>query len=375
LKIAIICSYYPWPPSIGGVETIVRNVSTELVNRGHDVYVITSPFDVTSALQIAPYGIEQRDGVQVHRLKPAKFKIGYARFLTGLHEVLCNINPDVVHVHNMHPHLFQVIKWKDELNYKVIAELHHPVVELDHFSARIVFPVVINHLVHLSDKINVFIAHTDHEAQWLIKKGVSEHKVSKLRFPAVPSHLFDLPLTVPQNNGLVFVGRLTWRKGVHVLIKALSLISADVGNLKLTIIGPRNAEYAMQVERLININGLNDFVQIQGVISEQEKISLIAKNKLLVLPSLKDYTPNVLLEAQALGIPVVASNVGAVPELLLDGETGLLVTPDDSAKLAEALRSLLLNDELRTKMSLKAKDFSKTFALDRVVSNLEQVYA
>ena len=339
------------------------------------MHVITSPFDVTSAKQIGPYGIEQRDGVQVHKLKPAKLKIGYARLLSGLHEVLCDIKPDVVHVHNLHPHLFQVAKWKDSLNYKIVAELHHPIVELDHLSTKIVFPVVIHYLVHLSDKIDVFIAHTDNEAQWLIKKGVDERKVCMLRFPAVPSHLFNLPLTSPQNNGLVFVGRLTWRKGVHVLIKALSLIGDDVGNLKLTIIGPSNVQYALQVERLINMAGLSDSVKIQGVISEQEKIALIAGNKLLVLPSLKDYTPNVLLEAQALGVPVVASDVGAVPELLLDGETGLLVKPGDYTKLAEAIRNLLLNDELRKKMSIKAKDFSRNFALDNIVGNLEQVYA
>jgi glycosyltransferase involved in cell wall biosynthesis len=375
LRIALVSSYYPWPPSIGGVETIVRHVSTELALRGHEVHVLTSPFDVTSGRQVAEYGIEETDQVTVHKLKPGKLKLGYARFLQDLECEILKIKPDVVHSHCLHPHLFQTAKWKHKMNYKLLAELHHPAVELDHLSAKLVFSGVVRQLVRSSKNIDSIIAHTNLEAQWLIDKGIDSSKLHKLQFPAIPIYLFNAKsITSPKNNSLVFVGRVTWRKGLHVLIKALPLLMADVENIKLSVIGPKDDSYAICVKDLINKFKLNDHVEIKGILSEQEKIALIASNQLLVLPSLNDYTPNVVLEAQVLGVPVVASDVGAVSELVVNKETGLLVAPDDPAQLAEALKTILLDDALREKMSTQAKEHAKKFALKNTVRELEELY-
>lgn len=112
MRIAIVCSYYPWPPSVGGVETIVRNVSIKLARRGHEVHVITTPFDVTTMKQVSDYGVEERNGVIIHKLKPGGIRIGYARVLKGLKEAIERIRPEIVHSHNLHPHLFQLAIWK-----------------------------------------------------------------------------------------------------------------------------------------------------------------------------------------------------------------------------------------------------------------------
>ena len=164
------------------------------------------------------------------------------------------------------------------MNYKLLAELHHPVVELDHLSAKIVFPFVVRHLVSSSKNIDLLIAHTDLEAEWLIDKGINDGKVHKLRFPAIPSFLFNNEyVKCPGNNSLVFVGRVTRRKGLHVLIKALSLAIDDIENVKLTVIGPKDDAYAVQIKNLINKFRLKEHIEIKGIVSEQEKFALICK--------------------------------------------------------------------------------------------------
>ena len=142
MRVAIVCSYYPWPPSVGGVETIVRNVSMELAKRGHEVYVVTTPFDVTTMRQVSTYGVEERDGVIIYKLKAGRLRVGYARLLKELKETLKEIRPEIVHEHNLHPHLFQLAKWKDDYDYKLVAELHHPAVNLDFFTQKILLPFV-----------------------------------------------------------------------------------------------------------------------------------------------------------------------------------------------------------------------------------------
>ncbi len=375
-KIAIVCSYYPWPPSVGGIETIVRNVSVELAKRGYNIHVITTPFDVTSMCQVAEYGIEEKNGVIIHNLQVGKLKVGYARFLNGLKEVLHKVNPNVVHSHNLHPHLFQLAKWRDEMNYKLLTELHHPSVEIDHLSAKAVFPLTVKYLVKISRNIDVFIAHTEMERNWLIKKGINADRVHKVTFPCVPSWLVNYTRSfyIPKDYDLLFAGRATQRKGLHILIKSLKHVIDTIEDVKLTIIGPSDKDYIKHVKNLIAQLKLHRHVNFKGVVSEEEKYDLIAGHKILILPSLRDYTPNILLEGQALGVPVIATKVGAVSDMMIHGETGLQIQPDNPTALAEAIKRLLLDDDLRKMMSIKAKEFSKGFILEKTVDNLENLY-
>jgi len=115
MRIAYVCSYYPWPPSFGGVETIVRTVAIGLSRKGHEVNVVTTPFDVTTGKQVSSYGVEEKDGVTIFKLRPGEIKAGYARSIKGLREIIERIDPDIVHAHNLHPHLFQLALWKKKL--------------------------------------------------------------------------------------------------------------------------------------------------------------------------------------------------------------------------------------------------------------------
>jgi len=81
-----------------------------------------------------------------------------------------------------------------------------------------------------------------------------------------------------------------------------------------------------------------------------------------------------LLQAKALGIPVIATKVGAVSEMLINGETGFLVKPGDELELAKAIEVLVKNHKLRERFSAKAKIFSMNFTVEKQVDRLEDLY-
>ena len=142
---------------------------------------------------------------------------------------------------------------------------------------------------------------------------------------------------------VLFVGRLVERKGVAYLVDAVGLLSAEL-DVRLVIVGegPERARIEEQVRR----KGLVGRVETRGQISEEALQQAYAAADSFVLPSIVDGRGDtdglgvVLLEAMNYRVPVVASAVGGITDIVADGETGLLVPPKDPAALAAALRRL-----------------------------------
>ena len=103
--------------------------------------------------------------------------------------------------------------------------------------------------------------------------------------------------------------------------------------------------------------------------------SLLACCDLFVLPSWAEGLPNCVLEAMAARLPVVATRVGGIPELIEDGRNGLLVPPKDPAALAAAIRRLLEDSSLADKLAQGAQERARTeFSFERLLSELDQLY-
>lgn len=145
---------------------------------------------------------------------------------------------------------------------------------------------------------------------------------------------------------LLFIGRLAAVKGVPVLLQALAQLAPAHPGLGLTLIGdgPDRAALAAQAAAL----GLSERVVFAGLQGEAEVAEALAAHDMLVLPSFAEGVPVVLMEAMASRLPVVATRVGGVAELVRDGESGLLVAPGDADGLSEAIDTLL-NDPSRAR--------------------------
>ena len=212
------------------------------------------------------------------------------------------------------------------------------------------------------------------EKSWLVSKGIEEDAIKVIRPPFISSRLFlHEAKATPNTPSLLYVGRIVPKKGLHVLIKALSLVN-NIANIELVIAGPAEEKYLRKLQNLIAKLKLKTHVKFKGRITEQEKVDLMSTCSIFVCPTLADYHPITLIEAQALGAPVISTKVGAIPEIVLHGKTGLLVEPNNEWKLAKAIDTLLEDDSLRKRFSLNARKFAENFMLERQVDKLEALY-
>jgi glycosyltransferase involved in cell wall biosynthesis len=159
---------------------------------------------------------------------------------------------------------------------------------------------------------------------------------------------FDrLPLREPNginSRTLICVGRLSPEKGQAGLLRALAELRGRHSDLKLRLVGDGPDRQAL--EALASDLGLADRLTFLGRLTERETLAEIARSDILVLPSFMEGLPIVLTEAMALGVPVVASRVAGVPELVEDGAGGLLFAPSDWDDLAGCTERLLADKAL-----------------------------
>lgn len=149
-------------------------------------------------------------------------------------------------------------------------------------------------------------------------------------------------------TNLLFVGRLAGVKGVPVLFEALVSLRRTHPDLRLTLIGDGPERAAL--ESRARLLGIADHVDFLGYKSQTEVANALRDADIFVLPSFAEGVPVVLMEAMASELPVVTTRIAGVPELVRDGDSGLLVPPGDADALRAALTRLLDSPDLRRRM-------------------------
>jgi len=150
---------------------------------------------------------------------------------------------------------------------------------------------------------------------------------------------------------ICFAGAVGKRKGVDLLLDALALIPADL-NWEVEIGGNGEIEkYRNRAKRL----GIDKPVTFSGWLSEEEVSRLFSRSQIFVLPSRAENQPMSIIEAMAHKLPIISTRIGAIPEQVDDGVTGILVPSGDAVALAKALLSLLENPQLRERMGVDGR--------------------
>lgn len=167
------------------------------------------------------------------------------------------------------------------------------------------------------------------------------------------------------------VARLSREKGHAVLLEAFQRMHAVHPNARLLLIG--EGEEGVRLKASADRLGLNGAVRFLGL--REDVPELLATCDAVVLPSLEEGFPMVLLEAMAAGKAVVATQVGAIPGLIRAGDTGMLVPPGDPTALADAMSWLLDDASLRRRLGGRGQALVRdTFGFDKTISQYDQVY-
>lgn len=170
---------------------------------------------------------------------------------------------------------------------------------------------------------------------------------------------------------ILFLGRLDPRKGVYELLDAIAIMRLQIP-VVLTIAGDGDRR---DIQARINALRLADVVEFTGWVVGSEKTKVYADACVYVLPSYAEGLPLAIIEAMAAGLPIVATNVGGIPDVVEDGVNGILVKPRDVTSLAAALIALLRDPELRRKMGQFSRQRVLTeFDPGCVISQVESLY-
>ena len=155
----------------------------------------------------------------------------------------------------------------------------------------------------------------------------------------------DTAIFKRENKEVLFLGVLIKRKGVHDLLKAVSILKLKekISNVKIKIAGDgEEKENLIEMAKKLEIS---QYVEFIGWIDENEKRCLLKNAQLLILPSYNEGLPMSILEGMNYGLPIIATNVGDVPEAVINGKNGFIVEPGNFNKLAYYIEKIILSDE------------------------------
>ncbi len=175
----------------------------------------------------------------------------------------------------------------------------------------------------------------------------------------------------PEADVLVTVAVLRPPKGIQFMIRALPAILASHPNTYYLIVGSGEHREALIEE--VRKAGVQERVVFAGM--RKDVPQLLGASDIFVLPTLTEALPTVLAEAMAARLPLIASRVGGVPEMILDGQNGFLVKPENIESLSSACIRLLKNRDERAAMGAEGRDIvNQKFTIERQVAQLKDLY-
>lgn len=185
----------------------------------------------------------------------------------------------------------------------------------------------------------------------------------------IPSTLGERNLPTPS---ILFLGRLRVKKGIFDLLNAIPQVLQSVPNANFVLAG--DGDLSGVAERAAAL-GIAHAVKLPGWVDGTEKDALLAQASALVLPSYFEGLPVCILEAMAAGVPVVATAVGGIPDVLENGDCGLLVAAGDIDGLAAAMVALLSDDMAANALRLRAfKRAQEFYSVDAIFNALASIY-
>ncbi len=345
MRVALVTEWFY--PDVGGVAAHVVGLAEALARRGHEVVVFTpSGEPLSSCFRV----------VRLKRLLPVPHAPPVAwDGLSGF---------DVVHAHHAFAPtpLASIVKAERKRIPCVLT--NHTLAPAPHLVTPLLAP-----LSRLLSKAKAIIAVSRAAARFIsrIYRGpiyVIPNGVDTRRFK---------PSKEPCNEPIaLFVGRLVHRKGVHVLIRAFERVQREVKEAKLVVAG--RGPLRRPLEELARRLGVR--AVFLGFVPHEELPSTYRRATVLAMPSLYAEAFGITaLEAMASGLPVVASRCGGLAEVVVHGETGLLVRPGDVGELAEALTLLLSDLELARSVGASARRLAVArYDWDVVAGMVEGVY-
>jgi glycosyltransferase involved in cell wall biosynthesis len=214
------------------------------------------------------------------------------------------------------------------------------------------------------------VANSPSAARILRDEGVAKPSISVIA-NGLDADLYSQQSKRDRIRRVITVANLRPEKSHETLVVAAALLASSCPDLRYTIVGDGARRH--DLEALARVKGVDHLVDFAG--HREDVPALLAASDLFVLPSLSEAFPNGAIEAMAAGLPVVASNVGGLRDLIDPGRTGILVAPGDPQILAAALRALYASPAAAHELGDAARrEVLTRYSFDKMIDNFETVY-
>ncbi len=343
----------------GGVETGVVDLTKELVEKGHRSVIVSAGGALVEE-------IKRLGGIHYQLPVNSKSPFTVIKMIARISDIIKKEKIDVVHARSRAPAFSSFFAaYKEKVPFVTTCHGYYSKHLLSRAMSWGKLIIVASQVIakHMIDDFGA-----PRERIRLIPRGVDLDKF-KYAMPRAKSQTDDFTIAV--------IGRITPLKGHKYFIQAVSRIIRTMPRVKVLIVGeaPQDKEkYALELKTLVNRLSLSKYVEFLG--RRNDIPQLLQKIDLLVLPTI---TPEafgrVIIEAQASGVPVIATKVGGVVDIVKHEKSGLLVAPCDWASLAEAITRIINDRKLAADLAKQARtDVERNFNLEKMYKRTIAVY-
>ena len=348
-------------PNIGGIEVLAAKLVPALRDRGHEFLVVApqTPPELPERAQYRDIPILRLAFQNTVTPATVDHVVAIREKVIALKR---DFQPDLVHINGVGP-----------------ADLYHLTTSHAHRA-----PLLVTLHGAWEPHNNTIVRHTLRAADWVTGCSAAILDLGQQLVPDIATHSsiihngIDVPSRAPEPlvfgaPRIVYLGRLAPEKGIDLALTAFAHVVARFPKARLMIVGdgPLRSALSQQACDL----GIDHAVDFIGWVAPDSVPDLLNGSTMVVMPSRHDSLPLAALEAALMARPIVATRVGGLPEVVVHGETGLLVESENSDALAEASLFLLNNPETARKLGGAARDRAqKLFNWERHVNAYDALY-
>ena len=369
MKIALVCPASLPATQFGGIVFLAVDLAQEISEMGHNVTIYTTDLDFSNGsnkFNKKLPRIEKFGKFLINRTH-VWFSLKLFFVNTSMSKEIENDKPDIIHTIGLRS--FQsIIAWRvsKKLNIPLVVSdqgglTTHPFLAESGFFLKTLYKIQDFFIKKIINDASVISVANEYEQKIfsslnkksrieIIRNGVNLKKL-------VSKHNFKEKYQI-NSNFILFVGRFSKSKGIETLINAFSIVKNElkVTDIHLVIMGV-DFGYQTEMEKLIKKLNLSEEIKVIKNPPRDDVISAYGESEFLVLPSQWELSPLVPLESFAFKKPVISTNSHGIPYTVQNNKNGILVEPENSFELSNAIVKLLNDSELREKLGLSGYNF------------------
>ena len=369
MKIALVCPASLPATQFGGIVFLAVDLAQEISEMGHNVTIYTTDLDFSNGpnkFNKKLPRIEKFEKFLINRTH-VWFSLKLFFVNTSMSKEIENDKPDIIHTIGLRS--FQsIIAWRvsKKLNIPLVVSdqgglTTHPFLAESGFFLKTLYKIQDFFIRKIINDASVISVANEYEQKIfsslnkksrieIIRNGVNLKKL-------VSKHNFKEKYQI-NSNFILFVGRFSKSKGIETLINAFSIVKNELkdSNIHLVIMGV-DFGYQAEMEKLIKKLNLSEEIKVIKNPPRDDVISAYGESEFLVLPSQWELSPLVPLESFAFKKPVISTNSHGIPYTVQNNKNGILVEPENSLELSNAMVKLLNDTELREKLGQSGYNF------------------